>query len=278
MTKSEIRYAHHPSDVKHYNTEALRSHFLIPDLFEYDTINLVYTMYDRLIVGSVFPVSKSLKLETITELKSVNFLDRRELGIINVGGVGRVRVDGTVYELAKKEALYVGRGAKQVIFERSGEEQPYFYINSAPAHCSYPTKKIGKAEAEVIELGDQQYANRRTLNKHIVNSIVETCQLQMGLTELHPGNVWNTMPAHTHNRRMEAYFYFDLEAGQTISHFMGPPQETRHLFVQNHQAVISPEWSIHSGVGTSNYSFIWGMAGENLDYGDMDGVSPAELR
>lgn len=278
MTKSETRYAHHPSDVKHYNTEALRSHFLIPDLFEYDTINLVYTMYDRLIVGSVLPVSKSLKLETITELKSVDFLDRRELGIINVGGVGRVRVDGTVYELAKKEALYVGRGAKQVIFERSGEEQPYFYINSAPAHCSYPTKKIGKAEAEVIELGDQQYANRRTLNKLIVNSIVETCQLQMGLTELQPGNVWNTMPAHTHNRRMEAYFYFDLEAGQTISHFMGPPQETRHLFVQNHQAVISPEWSIHSGVGTSNYSFIWGMAGENLDYGDMDGVSQAELR
>ncbi len=278
MTKSEIRYAHHPSDVKHYNTEALRSHFLIPDLFEYDTINLVYTMYDRLIVGSVLPVSKSLKLETITELKSVDFLDRRELGIINVGGMGSVKVDGTVYELGKKEALYVGRGAKQVIFERSGEEQPYFYINSAPAHCSYPTKKIGKAEAEVIELGDQQYANRRTLNKLIVNSIVETCQLQMGLTELQPGNVWNTMPAHTHNRRMEAYFYFDLEAGQTISHFMGPPQETRHLFVQNHQAVISPEWSIHSGVGTSNYSFIWGMAGENLDYGDMDGVSPAELR
>jgi 4-deoxy-L-threo-5-hexosulose-uronate ketol-isomerase len=278
MTKSEIRYAHHPSDVKHYDTEALRSHFLIPDLFEYDTINLVYTMYDRLIVGSVLPVSKSLKLETITELKSVDFLDRRELGIINVGGLGRVKVDGTVYELGKKEALYVGRGAKQVIFERSGEEQPYFYINSAPAHCSYSTKKIGKAEAEVIELGDQQYANRRTLHKLIVNSFVETCQLQMGLTELHPGNVWNTMPAHTHNRRMEAYFYFDLEADQTISHFMGPPQETRHLFVQNHQAVISPEWSIHSGVGTSNYSFIWGMAGENLDYGDMDGVSPAELR
>lgn len=278
MTKSEIRYAHHPSDVRHYDTEALRSHFLIPDLFEYDTINLVYTMYDRLIVGSALPVSKSLKLETITELKSVDFLDRRELGIINVGGMGSVKVDGTVYELGKKEALYVGRGAKQVIFERSGEEQPYFYINSAPAHCSYPTKKIGKAEAEVIELGDQQYSNRRTLNKLIVNSIVETCQLQMGLTELQPGNVWNTMPAHTHNRRMEAYFYFDLEAGQTISHFMGPPQETRHLFVQNHQAVISPEWSIHSGVGTSNYSFIWGMAGENLDYGDMDGVSQAELR
>lgn len=278
MTKSEIRYAHHPSDVKNYTTEALRAHFLIPTLFEYDTINLVYTMYDRLIVGGVLPVSKSLNLETIDELKAANFLDRRELGIINVGGAGTVRVDGTVYELAKKEALYVGRGAKEVVFERSGEEQPYFYINSAPAHHAYPTKKIGKADAEVIQLGDQQYANRRTLNKLIVNSIVETCQLQMGLTELHPGNVWNTMPAHTHNRRMEAYFYFDLEAGQTISHFMGQPDETRHIFVQNHQAIISPEWSIHSGVGTSNYGFIWGMAGENLDYGDMDGVSPAELR
>jgi len=278
MTKSEIRYAHHPSDVKNYTTEALRAYFLIPTLFEYDTINLVYTMYDRLIVGGVLPVSKSLNLETIDELKAANFLDRRELGIINVGGAGTVSVDGTVYELAKKEALYVGRGAKEVVFERSGEEQPYFYINSAPAHHAYPTKKIGKADAEVIQLGDQQYANRRTLNKLIVNSIVETCQLQMGLTELHPGNVWNTMPAHTHNRRMEAYFYFDLEAGQTISHFMGQPDETRHLFLQNHQAIISPEWSIHSGVGTSNYSFIWGMAGENLDYGDMDGVSPAELR
>jgi len=278
MTKSETRYAHHPSDVKNYTTEALRAHFLIPGLFEIDTINLVYTMYDRLIVGGVLPVSKSLNLETIAELKSENFLDRRELGIINVGGAGQVKVDGIVYELAKKEALYVGRGAKQVLFERCGEEQPFFYINSAPAHRSYPTKKIGKADAEVIQLGDQQYANRRTLNKLIVNSIVETCQLQMGLTELHPGNVWNTMPAHTHNRRMEAYFYFDLEAGQTISHFMGQPNETRHLFVHNHQAIISPEWSIHSGVGTSNYSFIWGMAGENLDYGDMDGITAAELR
>jgi len=235
-------------------------------------------MYDRLIVGGVLPVSKSLNLETIEELKAEYFLERRELGIINVGGRGTVRVDGTVYELGRKEALYVGRGANKVVFERSGEEQPYFYINSAPAHHSYPTKKIGRADAEVIELGDQQYANRRTLNKLIVNSIVETCQLQMGLTELHPGNVWNTMPAHTHNRRMEAYFYFDLEAGQTISHFMGQPDETRHLFVQNLQAIISPEWSIHSGVGTSNYSFIWGMAGENLDYGDMDALSPAELR
>lgn len=278
MTKTEFRYAHHPEDVKNYTTEKLREHFLIPTLFEEDTIKLVYTMYDRYIVGGVFPVNGPLTLETIDELKSTYFLERRELGIINVGGKGKVTVDGTVYELDKKEALYVGKGVKEVIFETAHGEQPYFYINSAPAHHSYPNKKVGKEDAEVIELGEQKTANRRTLNKLIVNSIVETCQLQMGLTELHEGNVWNTMPAHTHTRRMEAYFYFDLAEGQTISHFMGPTNETRHIFMQSHQAVISPEWSIHSGCGTSNYSFIWGMAGENLDYGDMDSLKPSELK
>ncbi|MCD8742238.1 5-dehydro-4-deoxy-D-glucuronate isomerase [Mucilaginibacter roseus] len=278
MTKSEFRYAHHPEDVKTYTTEKLREHFLIPTLFEDDTIRLVYTMYDRYIVGGAFPVTKAVALETIDELKADYFLERRELGIINVGGKGIVKVDGTVYELSKKEALYVGKGVKEVIFERPGDEQPYFYINSAPAHHAYPTQKVNKDNAEVIELGEQRTANRRTLNKLIVNSIVKTCQLQMGLTELHEGNVWNTMPSHTHTRRMEAYFYFDLADGQTVSHFMGQPQETRHIFMQNQQAVISPEWSIHSGCGTSNYSFIWGMAGENLDYGDMDGVAPNELK
>ena len=278
MTKSEFRYAHHPEDVKYYTTEELRKHFLIPTIFEDDTINLVYTMYDRFIVGGAFPVTKPLTLETIDELKSEYFLERRELGIVNVGGKGSVTVDGTVYELSKKEALYVGRGVKEVIFAPADGEQPYFYINSARAHHAYPTKKVGKEEAEVIELGDQKTANRRTLNKLIVNSIVETCQLQMGLTELHEGNVWNTMPAHTHTRRMEAYFYFDLAQGQTISHFMGQTDETRHIFMQGNQAVISPEWSIHSGCGTSNYSFIWGMAGENLDYGDMDHCAINDLK
>ncbi len=278
MTKTEFRYAHHPEDVKNYTTEKLRDHFLIPTLFEEDTIKLVYTMYDRYIVGGVFPVNGPLTLETIDELKSTYFLERRELGIINVGGKGKVTVDGTVYELDKKEALYVGKGNKEVVFEAINGEQPYFYINSAPAHHAYPNKKVGREDAEIIELGEQKTANRRTLNKLIVNSIVETCQLQMGLTELHEGNVWNTMPAHTHTRRMEAYFYFDLAEGQTISHFMGPTNETRHIFMQSHQAVISPEWSIHSGCGTSNYSFIWGMAGENLDYGDMDSLKPSELR
>jgi len=235
-------------------------------------------MYDRLIVGGIMPVNQALTLETIDELKAPYFLERRELGIINVGGKGKVTVDGTVYELNNKEALYIGKGNKEVIFEAVNGEQPYFYINSAPAHQAFPTKKITKAEAEIVELGDAKYANRRTINKLIVNSVLETCQLQMGMTELHEGSVWNTMPSHTHTRRMEAYFYFDLEEGQTVSHFMGQPTETRHIFLKNRDAVISPEWSIHSGVGTANYTFIWGMAGENMDYGDMDAVKTDELK
>jgi len=278
MTHSEFRYAHHPDDVKRYTTSELREHFLIPNLFKENEINLTYSMYDRFIVGGAFPVSKALKLETIDDLKSENFLDRRELGVINVGGKGKVTVDGEVFELERKEALYIGRGKKEVIFEATDGEQPYFYLNSAPAHYAYPTKKVGKEDAEVVHLGEEKYANKRILNKLIVNSIVETCQLQMGMTELVEGNIWNTMPPHTHERRMEAYFYFDLEEGQTISHFMGQPEETRHIFMENHQAVLSPEWSIHAGAGTSNYTFIWGMAGENLDYGDMDKVEPNRLK
>jgi 4-deoxy-L-threo-5-hexosulose-uronate ketol-isomerase len=278
MTNFSFRYASNPTDVKKYGTDELREQFLIENLFVENEIQLTYSMYDRYIVGGIMPVDKELKLETIPYLKSENFLDRRELGIINVGGSGTVMVDGVVYELQKKEALYVGQGCKEVLFSSSNGEQALFYINSAPAHAKFPNKKIGKEDAEVIQLGEEKTANKRILNKLIVNSIVETCQLQMGLTELLPGNVWNTMPAHTHNRRMEAYFYFDIEAPQTICHFMGEPQNTRHIFMQNHQAVLSPEWSIHSGAGTSNYSFIWGMAGENLDYGDMDIVAPNELR
>jgi len=278
MTSSELRYAHHPDDAKKYTTEDLRREFLINDLFQAGQIKLVYTMYDRLIIGGAMPSDKALKLESIDELKAENFLDRREIGIINVGGKGKVTVDGTVYELNNKEALYIGRGNKHVTFENADGNQAYFYINSAPAHHSYPTKKITKNEAEIVELGDSKYANRRTINKLLVNSVLETCQLQMGMTELHEGSVWNTMPSHTHTRRMEAYFYFDLEEGQSISHFLGQPQETRHIFLKNRDAVISPEWSIHSGVGTSNYTFIWGMAGENMDYGDMDAVKTDELK
>lgn len=278
MIKYSFRYASNPTDVNKYGTDELRENFLVDNLFVKDQITVVYSMYDRYIVGGVMPVKTALKLETIPYLKSEYFLDRRELGIINVGGKGSVSVDGVVYSLNKKEALYVGKGCKDVVFSSIEGEQALFYINSAPAHKSFPTKKVGKNEAEVIQLGDEKHANKRVLNKLIVNSIVETCQLQMGLTELLPGNVWNTMPAHTHNRRMEAYFYFDLEEGQTIAHFMGEPKNTRHIFLQNNQAVLSPEWSIHSGSGTSNYSFIWGMAGENLDYSDMDICAPHELR
>lgn len=278
MTNSEFRYAHHPNDVKNYTTEELRSHFLIPELFRENEITLTYMMYDRYIAGGAFPVDKKIKLDTIDELKAEFFLERRELGVINVGGKGRVSVDGEVYELGHKEALYIGRGKKEVFFEAADGEQPYFYLNSAPAHKEYPVKKVTLAEAEVVELGDSKYSNKRRINKLLVNGVVDTCQLQMGMTELKEGSVWNTMPAHTHSRRMEVYFYFDLEEGQTISHFMGQPHETRHIFMKNHQAVISPEWSIHSGAGTSNYTFIWGMAGENLDYGDMDGVENDQLK
>lgn len=278
MTNFEFRYASNPKDAAKYDTKELREQFLIEKLFTADEINLTYSMYDRYIVGGIMPVGKSLKLETIPYLKSENFLDRRELGIINVGGVGEVSVDGEIFVLHKKEALYVGMGAKDVVFTSKSSEPALFYINSAPAHRNYPNKKVTKENAEIVHLGEEKLANKRIINKLIVNSVVPTCQLQMGLTELLSGSVWNTMPAHTHNRRMEAYFYFDLEAPQTICHFMGEPDNTRHIFMQNNQAVLSPEWSIHSGAGTSNYSFIWGMAGENLDYGDMDIVAPNELR
>lgn len=278
MTNYSFRYASNPTDVQKYDTQALRDHFLIENLFTPDQLNLTYSMYDRFIVGGIMPVTKPLTLETIEYLKSENFLDRRELGIVNVGGAGKVLVDGEEFLLNKKEALYVGQGCIEVVFSAVNNEQPLFYVNSAPAHKKHPTKKIGAADAIVIQLGDQQYANKRVLNKLIVRELVTTCQLQMGLTELLPGNIWNTMPAHTHNRRMEAYFYFDLEAGQTIAHFMGEPANTRHIFLQNNQAVLSPEWSIHSGAGTTNYAFIWGMAGENLDYSDMDIYPTHELK
>lgn len=278
MIHFSFRYASNPSDVVGYDTQKIRENFLIENLFARGDINLIYSMYDRYIVGGIMPVKENLKLETIPYLKSESFLDRRELGIINVGGKGTVSVDGEIFELSKKEALYVGSGAKEVIFSSSEENPALFYINSAPAHSHFPNKKVTKENAEIVHLGEDKFANKRIINKLIVNSVVPTCQLQMGLTELLPGNIWNTMPAHTHNRRMEAYFYFDLEEGQTICHFMGEPQNTRHIFMQNHQAVLSPEWSIHSGAGTSNYSFIWGMAGENLDYSDMDICPPNELR
>ncbi|WP_207431613.1 5-dehydro-4-deoxy-D-glucuronate isomerase [Sabulibacter ruber] len=273
------RHAIHPADAKGYDTQKLREAFLIEELFRPDSIELVYTLYDRLIVGGVHPVEGPVRLETFPTLRSENFLDRREIGIINVGVESTVTVEGEAYPLAPKEALYIGKGVKDVVFHPAANGgATRFYFNSAPAHHTYPTKKVTLAEAETVELGSLETANARTIRKVLINSVVETCQLQMGVTELKTGSVWNTMPAHTHDRRMEAYFYFELPEDQVVCHFMGEPDETRHLWVKNHQAIISPPWSIHSGAGTSNYTFIWGMAGENLDYNDMDKVATTDLK
>ncbi|MHA7055811.1 5-dehydro-4-deoxy-D-glucuronate isomerase [Aquimarina sp. M1] len=269
-TAYESRYASHPKAVKTMDTTALRNEFLIENLMQLGQINLTYSHYDRYIAGSAVP-KDTLKLEPIDPLKAECFLERRELGIINVGGKGAVVVDGTSYDLEYKEALYVGKGNKEVLFKSKNPTDPAkFYINSAPAHHIYPTVKVTKEKANKIELGSLETANHRTVLQLIVGGIVDTCQLQMGMTELKKGSVWNTMPAHSHDRRMEVYFYFEVPKDQSVCHFMGQTHETRHIWMQNEQAVISPPWSIHAGSGTSNYTFIWGMAGENLDYGDMD--------
>jgi 4-deoxy-L-threo-5-hexosulose-uronate ketol-isomerase len=277
-TQYETRYASNPEAVKKYDTTELRKEFLIDNLMRKGKINLTYTHYDRYIAGSVVPESP-LKLETIDPLKAEYFLERRELGIINVGASGSVAVDGTSYELGNKDALYIGMGAREVIFKSKDSKTPaMFYLNSAPAHTAYPTKKVSLEQANKIELGALETANHRQVSQMIIGGVVTTCQLQMGMTELKTGSVWNTMPAHVHDRRMEVYFYLDVPEGQSVCHFMGQPQETRHIWMQNHQAVISPPWSIHCGSGTSNYTFIWGMAGENLDYSDMDVAKITELR
>lgn len=278
-THYETRYASSPQGVKTYDTEQLRDEFLINNLMQEDKIVLVYSHYDRFISGSAVPTGSSLKLEAIDPLKADYFLERRELGIINIGAAGVVNVDGKEYTLAHREALYVGQGNKDITFtSKSAKDPALFYLNSTPAHKAYPIKKIGINDVEVIELGAPETANARTLRKYIVNSVVDVCQLQMGMTTLKSGSSWNTMPAHVHDRRMEVYFYFEVAEDQAVCHFMGQPQETRHVWVGNNQAVISPPWSIHSGSGTSSYSFIWGMAGENLDYGDMDHCKINELR
>ncbi|TKG96495.1 5-dehydro-4-deoxy-D-glucuronate isomerase [Puteibacter caeruleilacunae] len=277
--KVEERFAIHHEDAKSYDTERLRKEFLIENLFVQGEVTLTYSHYDRLIVGGVCPTNNEIELLPIDQLKAEAFCDRRELGLINVGGTGTIVVDGTSYELNYKEALYVGKGAKEVKFSSADAAAPAkFYLNSAPAHQSFPTKHITLADANVLNLGSLETSNERQINQLIVNQIVETCQLQMGMTELKPGSVWNTMPAHTHSRRMEAYMYFEVPADQGICHFMGQPQETRHIWMKNEQAVLSPPWSIHSAAGTSNYIFIWGMAGENLDYADMDVVAASELK
>jgi len=277
--KIELRYASHPNDVKNYDTDKLRKEFLIENVFVPDEISLVYSMYDRYIVGGAMPVKKQLKLEPLDELKSEHFLDRREMGIINIGGDAVISTGSTAYKIGFKEALYLGKGTHDVVFKSADSKKPAkLYINSAPAHHTYTSRKVILADAEVTVLGNNESSNHRTVNKLLVNSVIETCQLQMGMTELKTGSVWNTMPVHTHNRRMEAYFYFELPEKQAICHFMGEPDETRHIWIKNEQAVLSPSWSIHSAAGTANYTFVWGMAGENLDYGDMDVRQPDSLK
>jgi len=275
----ESRYAVSPTEAKGMDTTTLRSNFLISSIFEPDQINLTLSYFDRYIVGGAMPVNGKLSLPNPDALKAPYFLHRREIGLINVGGEAIVTAGGAQYKLAYKEALYIGKDTAEVYFESVNAATPAkLYINSAPAHHKFPTKKVTKAEADIVELGTMETANHRIINKLIVNSVLETCQLQMGMTELKTGSVWNTMPAHTHDRRMEAYFYFEVPEKQSVCHFMGQPQESRHIWMQNEEAVISPNWSIHSGAGTSNYTFIWGMAGENLDYGDMDHCAINELK
>ncbi len=275
----EIRYAVHPKDVKSYDTKRLREEFLVEKVFSPDEINMTYSMYDRYIVGGIMPVKKTLKLEPYDEIKAEYFLQRREIGLINVGGKAKVVADGTEYELEYKEALFLGQGVKDVTFQSVDASKPAkLYMNSAPAHKAFPSRKVSLADANVLHLGSLESSNERQINQLLVKEVVPTCQLQMGMTELKPGSVWNTMPAHTHNRRMEAYFYFEVPEDQAICHFMGEPDETRHIWMKNEQAVLSPSWSIHSAAGTTNYIFIWGMAGENLDYTDMDIVQPNELK
>jgi 4-deoxy-L-threo-5-hexosulose-uronate ketol-isomerase len=273
------RFAISSREAKQMDTAALRNAFLIEKVFLPGEVSLTLTHYDRYIAGGVMPVNKPVILPNPSNLKANFFLERREMGIINVGGKGTVTADGESYELDYKEALYLGKGIRQVNFSSADAAKPAkFYINSAPAHHTYPNQKVTRENAEIVELGTPATANHRVINKLLVNSVLPSCQLQMGMTELKSGSVWNTMPAHTHDRRMEVYFYFEIPEGQGVCHFMGEPQETRHIWMQNEQAVISPDWSIHSGAGTSNYTFIWGMAGENLDYGDMDHCAVKDLK
>jgi len=278
-TTYEVRYASHPDDARHYDTAQLRRHFLIERLFAADEVQMVYSMYDRMVVGGAMPVAEVLTLEAIDPLKAPHFTTRREVGVFNVGGPGMVCVGDESFALDFKEALYIGRGDRDVQFASVDPAHPAkFYFNSTTAHTVWPCRKVTKAEALTAHMGALETSNERTINKMLVSQVLPTCQLQMGMTELAPGSVWNTMPAHTHQRRMEAYFYFELPADQAVCHFMGQPQETRHLWMGGDQAVISPEWSIHSAAATHAYTFIWGMGGENLDYGDQDFCDIKDLK
>jgi len=269
----------HPEDFKHYTTAVIRERFLLNNLVQAGTINCVYTHYDRMIVGAANPAGQPLQLENYASLRADFFLERRELGIINVGGSGAVAAGGNTYQLNKLDCLYVGKGVKSVTFLSDDPDKPaVFYLLSAPAHTVYPVTLMTNSDAIKVKLGDPSTANLRTINKYIHLDGIKSCQLVMGLTILHDGSVWNTIPPHVHDRRMEAYFYFDIPEGHRVFHYMGEGQETRHILIDNFNAVVSPPWSLHAGSGTASYSFIWGMAGENLDYTDMDAIAVKDIR
>ncbi len=275
----QTRYAHHPDDAKYYTTEELRDHFLIEKVFVKDEINLVYSHYDRIIAGGAMPVEQDVVLGTCKELASEFFLELREMGVINVGGPGSIIIDGTTYQMDYQDGMYVGRGVKEVVFRTHDKANPAkFYLNSSPAHKTYPTVHIPLAKANKVALGTDENLNKRVINQYVHPTVCESCQLSMGMTILANNNVWNTMPTHTHERRMEVYFYFNLGPDDIVVHLMGEPTETRHIIMRNEQAVISPSWSIHSGVATHNYIFIWGMCGENKIFNDMDHVSMQEMK
>ena len=275
----DIRYADHPDVAKRFTTDEMREKFLIERPFNPGKISFTYSHVDRIIAGGIVPTSAPLALEAGKELGVDYFLERREMGVINIGGDGTITVDGTEYPVKSREGMYIGKGSKAVNFASASAANPAkFYVNSAPAHQAYPTVLIDLDKARKVELGDPENLNVRTINQFVHPAVCESCQLVMGMTILAPGSVWNTMPCHTHERRMEVYMYFDMEPDTRVFHLIGQPEETRHLVVGNEQAVISPSWSIHSGVGTNSYTFIWGMCGENITFDDMDFVPMDRLR
>jgi 4-deoxy-L-threo-5-hexosulose-uronate ketol-isomerase len=275
----EIRFQSSPREVKGMNTQELRDNFLVQHLMQANLIQLVYSHFDRVIVGGVMPVSNPVLLPNEAELRADYFLERRELGIINVGGAGKVEADGVVYELSKLDALYLGKGTRSVSFTSASADQPaQYFLLSAPAHHTYPNRRMQKDEAAPVHLGEKATSNERTIYKYIHQEGIQSCQLVMGLTVLKEGSVWNSVPPHTHTRRMEVYFYFDLPEAHRVFHLMGEPQETRHIVMANQEAVISPPWSVHCGPGTTNYGFIWAMAGENYTFTDMDPVPIATMQ
>lgn len=279
----EVRPGANPNDVKNYDTDRLRHDFLIQDVFVPGEIKTIYSQIDRIIVGSATPADKALKLTAGDELRAAYFLERREMGVINIGGKGTMTLDGVRYDFDYKDGIYIGMGTKEVIFESADAGNPAkFYFNSAPAHKTYPTVFINP-EKDILpenkkELGCLENANHRTIRKYILPGQVESCQLEMGMTALEPGSVWNTMPCHTHDRRMEVYLYFEVPENDVVFHYMGEPTQTRHIVMRNEEAVISPSWSIHSASATHAYTFIWGMVGENQDFDDMDDVDMKDLR